>query len=39
MSGAEHQKHIILTVKHGGGSLMLCGCYFSAGPRRNMRVK
>ena len=29
----------IPTVKHGGGSIMLCGCFSAAGTRRLVRIE
>ncbi|KAF7640539.1 hypothetical protein LDENG_00040270, partial [Lucifuga dentata] len=31
---AFQKKNIILTVKHGGGSVMVWGCFASSGPGR-----
>ena len=37
-SHAHHPAHTIPTVKHGGGSIMLWGCFSSAGTRKLVRV-
>lgn len=29
-----HPKNTILTVKHGGGRIMLCGCFSAKGTRK-----
>ncbi|KAG9350572.1 hypothetical protein JZ751_024461 [Albula glossodonta] len=34
-----HPKNIIPTVKHGGGNIMLWGCFSAKGPGRLIRVK
>ncbi|KAK3567183.1 hypothetical protein QTP86_011886, partial [Hemibagrus guttatus] len=34
-----HPKNTIPTVKHGGGNIMLCGCFSAKGPGRLIRVK
>ncbi|KAK1803211.1 hypothetical protein P4O66_021730, partial [Electrophorus voltai] len=36
---AHHLANIIPTVKHGGGSIMLWGCFSAAGTGRLVRVK
>ncbi|KAG2463651.1 TCB1 transposase, partial [Polypterus senegalus] len=36
---AHHQANTIPTVKHGGGSIMLCGCFSAAGTGRLVRIK
>lgn len=35
---AHHSQHTIPTVKHGGGSIMLWGCFSSAGTGKLVRV-
>ena len=35
---AHHPEHIIPTVKHGGGSIMLWGCFSSARTGKLVRV-
>lgn len=35
---AHHSEHTIPTVKHGGGSIMLWGCFSSAGTGKVVRV-
>ena len=36
---AHHHKRTIPTVKHGGGSIMLWGCFSAAGPGRLVKIK
>uniref|UniRef100_A0A669BVS3 Tc1-like transposase DDE domain-containing protein n=1 Tax=Oreochromis niloticus TaxID=8128 RepID=A0A669BVS3_ORENI len=36
---AHHSEHTIPTVKYGGGSIMLWGCFSSAGPGKLVRVE
>ncbi|KAG2460189.1 TCB1 transposase, partial [Polypterus senegalus] len=36
---AHHQVNTIPTVKHGGGSIMLWGCFSAAGTGRLLRIK
>ncbi|KAG2468185.1 TCB1 transposase, partial [Polypterus senegalus] len=36
---AHHQANTILTVKHGGGSIMLWGCFSAAGTGRLVTIK
>ena len=36
---AHHHKHTISTVKHGGGKIMLWGCFSAAGPGRLVKVE
>ncbi|KAG2456454.1 TCB1 transposase, partial [Polypterus senegalus] len=36
---AHHQSNIIPTVKYGGGSIMLWGCFSAAGTGRLVRIK
>ena len=36
---AHHQANTILTVKHGGGSIMLWGCFSTAGTGRLVRIE
>ncbi|KAG2463873.1 TCB1 transposase, partial [Polypterus senegalus] len=36
---ADHQANAIRTVKHGGGSIMLWGCFSAAGTGRLVRIK
>ena len=36
---AHHQAHTIPTVKHGGGSIILRGCFSAAGTGRIVRLK
>ena len=33
------QKHTILTMKHGGGNIMLWGCFWAAGTGRLLKEK
>ena len=43
MSGANptphHPENTIPTVKHGGGSIILWGCFSSAGPGKLVRIE
>lgn len=32
LTKASHKKNIIATVKHGGGSVMVWGCFGASGP-------
>lgn len=36
---AHHQANTILTVTHGGGSIMLWGCFSAAGSGRIVRIE
>ena len=38
VSAKLHSKNIIPTVKHGGGNIMLWGCFSAKGPGRLVRV-
>src|SRR4029434_5362295 len=38
MIGDHTEKHLIPTVKYGGGSLMLWGCFSSKGPGHLVRI-
>ena len=35
----HHPKHTIPSVKHGGGNIMLWGCFFSAGTGQLVRIE
>ena len=36
---SDETKMELLTVKHGGGSIMLCGCFSAAGTGRLVRIE
>ena len=35
---AYQEKHLIPTVKYGGGSLMFSGCFAASGPRALVKI-